>query len=211
MTKNNGALVSALLALLALCVVGVAWVSRVGEGKRAIADCDSARARADWAEAVMAARTAAEARCPAFCVSELGFARLYAIAKDAENRADDATAFAAWRAVRAATLATAVMDVHAAKRERADQELARIGHRMDAAAAAAGAPASPAASEERLRTALAASDPASGATYLLLAIGGVLFALGAARFVTAKKKFPRADLVMSLTGAVVAACGVLLF
>jgi hypothetical protein len=199
------------IALLAVIVFVVAWVGRVGEGKRALADCDSARARADWTEAVMAARAAAEARCPAFCVEELGFARLYAIAKDAENRADDATAFAAWRAVRAASLATAVFDVHAAKRERADLELARIGHRMDAAAAAAGAPVSPAASEERLRTSLATSNPASGATYLLLAIGGLLFLGGAARFVMAKKPFPRAELVMSLTGAAVAACGALLF
>ena len=109
------------VALLSFVVLVVAWVGRIGEGNRAIADCDSARARSDWAEAVMFGRAAAEARCPAFCVSDLGFARLYAIAKDAENRADDATAFAAWRAVRAASLATAVLDVHAAKRERADQ------------------------------------------------------------------------------------------
>lgn len=208
MSKRTGALLAALLAVV---VVGVAWIGRVSEGKRALADSDSARARADWAEAVMAARTAAEARCPAFCVSELGFSRLYAIAKDAENRADDATAFAAWRAVRSAALATAVLDVHAAKRERADQELARIGHRMDAAAAAAGAPASPAASEERLRATLAASNPTSGTTYLLLAVGGLLFLGGAARFVLAKKELPRADLVISLTGAAVAACGALFF
>lgn len=208
MTKTRGALFAALLAVL---VVISAWVGRVGEGKRALAECDSARARADWAEAVMAARAAAEARCPAYCVSELGFARLYAIAKDAENRADDATAFAAWRAVRAAALATAMMDVHAPKRERADQELARIGHRMDAAAAAAGAPASPAASEERLKAALSTSNPTSGTTYLLLAVGGLLFLGGAARFVMAKNAFPRADLVISLTGAAVAACGALLF
>jgi hypothetical protein len=205
---TRGALVVALLSVL---VFVIAWAGRVTEGKRALADCDSARARADWAEAVMSARAAAEARCPAFCVSELGFARLYAIAKDAESRADDATSFAAWRAVRAASLATAVVDVHAARRERADQELARIGHRMDAAAAAAGAPVSPAASEERLRATLTASNPASGTTYLLLAIGGLLVLGGAARFVTAKNRFPRAELLLSLTGAAVAACGALLF
>lgn len=208
MTKTRGAL---LVALLALVVVVVAWTLRVSEGKRALADCDSARARADWPEAIMSARAAAEARCPAFCVSELGFARLYAISKDAESRADDATSFAAWRAVRAASLGTAIIDVNAGKRERADQELARLGHRLDAAAAAAGSPASPAATEERLRATLAASNPVNGTTYLLLAIGGLLFFGGAARFVTAKKSFPRADLAVSLTGAAVAACGALLF
>lgn len=209
MSRGTGALLGALLALVVLVV---AWTTRVSEGRRALGECDSARARADWQEAVMSARTAAEARCPALCVSALGFARLYAIAKDAEGRGDDATAFAAWRAVRAASLATAVFDVHAAKRERADQELARIGHRLDVAAAAAGSPTSAAASEERLRAALASSDVASGTTYLLLAIGGLMFLGGAARFaISDKGSLPRAELVVSLAGAALAACGALLF
>lgn len=201
---------SAGVALLALAVLAVVWATRVSESRRAVADCDAAVARSDWPEAIMAARTAAEARCPALCSSETGYARLYAIAKDAEGRADDATAFAAWRAVRAATLATAVFDVHAARRERADAELARLGHRLDAAAAAAGAPASPAATEERLQSALASNDVPSGATFALLALGGALFLFGAVRFAAARA-LSRADLAMAAGGAVMAAVGALLF
>lgn len=197
--------------VVSLIVLAIAWFGRVDDGKRALAESDAAAARADWPEAIMAARAAAEARCPAGCASELGYARLYAIAKDAEGRADDATAFAAWRAVRAAALGTAVFDVHAAKRERADVELARLGHRLDAAAAAAGAPASPAASEERLRAALAASDVPAGATYLLLALGGAVFLVGAARFAAGKQDRTRVDLAVAVAGAAVAAVGVLLF
>lgn len=197
--------------VLALVVLVIAWVGRVNEGRRALAESDAAAARQDWPEAIMAARAAAEARCPASCSSELGYARLYAIAKDAEARGDDATSFAAWRAVRSAALGTAVLDVHGARRERADVELARLGHRLDAAAAAAGAPASPAARDERLRVALATSDVASGATHLLLAIGGALFLVGAARFALAKGRRARVDLALAGAGALVAAVGVLLF
>ena len=197
-------------ALLAAVVIAVAWTSRVSEGRRAIAECDAALARADHAEAVMAARTAAEARCPAWCASELGYARLYAIAKDAEGRADDAVAFAAWRAVRAATLATAVLDVDTSRRRRADAELARIGHRMDVVAASGGAPISAAASEERLHAALAASSPPSGITFLFLAAGGVLFLAGAVRFAS-KKGLSRPDLAMAASGAAIATVGALFF
>lgn len=197
--------------VLAVVVLAIAWIGRVNEGRRAIAECDAAALRADWPEAIMAARAAAEARCPASCSSELGYARLYAIAKDAESRADDATAFAAWRAVRAATLATAVLDVHAPRRERAEAELARLGHRLDAAAAAAGAPSSPAASEERLKAALAANGVPGGATHLLLALGGALFLVGAARFAAAKDRRARTDLALAAAGAALAAASVLLF
>jgi len=195
--------------LVAVLVLVIAWVLRVSEAKRAIADCDNAVARADWPEAIMSARTAAEARCPAWCVSEIGYARLYAIAKDAENRADDATAFAAWRAVRAATLATAVFDVQSSRRERADVELARIGHRLDATAAAGGVPASAAASEERLKAALASQSVPSGMTYFLLAVGGALFFAGAIRF--ARAKGTRVDLATALVGAATSGVGALFF
>lgn len=198
-------------AILAVIVLAVAWLGRVSEGRRALAETDAAVARADWPEAIMAARAAAEARCPASCVSELGYARLYAIAKDAEARADDATALSAWQAVRAAALGTAALDVRTARRERADAELARLGQRLDRAAAAAGSPSSPAASEERLRAALAASSVPSGAVFLLLSAGGALFLAGAYRFASARGRFARVDLAIAAAGAAVAAAGVLLF
>lgn len=195
---------------LALAVVAAAWASRVTDGRRSIEACDAARKRGDAVEAIVFARAAAEARCP-WCESpELGYARLYAIAKEGEGRGDDATAVAAWRAVRAAALGSSVLGTSPARRERADGEIARLEHRIDAAGAAAGGAPSPAASEERLRTALSASPLPSGMVFVLVAIGGALFLLGALRFVRAKS-FRATELAIALAGAGVAALGVLVF
>ncbi|MBX3223726.1 MAG: hypothetical protein KF795_24650 [Labilithrix sp.] len=195
---------------LALVVTGAAWVGRVAEGRRALAGCDEAFARGDGVEAIVLARAAAEARCPGCASPELGHARLYAIAKDAERRGDYATAVAAWRAVRAATLATSVLDAAPARRERAEAEIARIEHRIDAAAAAAGGAPSPAASEENLRAALAAPATPSGTVFLLVTVGAALFALGAARFVRARGLRPT-ELAAALAGAALAVVAVLFF
>lgn len=116
---------------LALVVVVTAALARVSSGHRAVEECDAALARQDDVEAIVFARAAAEARCPGCEAPELGYARLEAIAKDAEGRGDLATAVAAWRAVRAATLATAVLDRAPARRERADAAIARLEHRIE--------------------------------------------------------------------------------
>ena len=195
---------------LALVVVIAAWVARASEGRRSVEGCDAALARSNRVEAIVLARAAAEARCPWCEAPELGYARLYAIAKDAESRGDHPTAVAAWRAVRATTLATSVLDRSPARRERAEAEIARIEHRIDAAATAAGSAPSPAASEERLRAALATPSVPSGIVFALLAIGGALFALGAVRFVRARA-FRVAELVVALAGGALAAAAVLLF
>src|SRR5688572_462216 len=195
---------------LAGIVIATAWIARAMEGDRVLRECDGAVFRKDFVEAIVFARAAAEARCPFCSAPEIGYARLYAIAKDAETRGDDVTAIAAWRAVRAAALGTVVFDAAPARRERADVEIARLGHRIDAAAAAAGNMASPAASEERLRAAQAAHDVPNGTTFLVIAIGGVLFLFFAVRFARARG-VKTADLAGAIAGAVVAACGVLLF
>ncbi len=195
---------------LALVVLIAAWIARAAEGSRALAECDGALRRKDVVEAIVFARAAAEAKCPFCSAPELGYARLYSIAKDAETRGDDVTAIAAWRAVRAAALGTALFDATPARRERADVEIARLGHRIDAASAAAGNMASPAASEERLRAAQAAHDVPNGMAFVLVAIGGIAFLVSAIRFAIGRAtKVP--DLVGALAGAAVAACGVLLF
>jgi len=167
--------------------------------------------RGDRVEAIVFARAAAEARCPWCQASELGYARLYAIAKEAESKGDDATAAAAWRAVRAAALGSSVLGISPARRERADVEIARLEHKVDAAAAAAsgGAP-SAAASEEKLRAALSRSPVPSGMVFVLVAAGGALFLLGAIRFVRAKT-FRPTELALALAGAAIAALGVLVF
>ena len=193
---------------LALVVVIAALIARVSEGRRAVEGCDAALARQDYVEAIVLARAAAEARCPWCEAPELGYARLHAIAKDAESRGDPPTAVAAWRAVRAATLATSVLDRSPARRERADGEIARLEHRIDAATA--GSTPSPAASEERLRAALTTSLVPSGIVFALLAIGGALFAVGAVRFVRAGS-FRGPDLVVAVAGGALAAAAVLVF
>jgi hypothetical protein len=140
---------------------------------------------------------------------ELGNARLDSVAKEAEARNDLATAIGAWRAVRAAALASSVLDTTDSRRQRADQEIARLGHKIDAAAAAAGAPSSPAASEERLRVALAESHVPSGSTLLLVAVGAVLFFGGAAAF--AFRRGTRTALGALAAAVGLVAAGLLLF
>jgi hypothetical protein len=189
--------------VVALAVLVVAWSGRASEGRRALVEAEGALARGDTFDAILAARVAAEARCPGCAAPTAGFAKLEAIAKAAEAKGDDATAFASWRAARAAALATG------APRDRADQEIARFGHRLDVAAMASGANATAAASEERLRAALTLGGVPGSATYALMAAGGALFALGALRFVRHGRRLP--ELGLALVGAALAAVGTLLF
>lgn len=198
------------VAALVVVVVAASWTARVREGRRALAESDAAAARGDFVEAVFQARAAADARCPFCSASELGYARLYGIAKDAEGRNDTQTAIAAWRAVRAASLATSPFVAEGGRRERAEQEIARLGHKMDTAAAAAGAPSSAAATEEKLRAAHAESHVPGSATVALLALASVVFLAGAAAFA-----FERATRTAALAaigaGAGLAAAALLLF
>lgn len=200
-----------------LAVLVTAWVTRVSEGRRALAACDAAFARGDRVEAIVFARAAAEARCPGCAAPERAFTKLAAIAKDAEGRGDDLTAVSAWRAVRAATLGSVVIDTSTERRERADGEIARLehaGHMIDAAAGVASAAgrASPtrAATEERLRAALAVNTIPSAPVFVLLTLGGALFLYGALRFVRARRLRPT-ELALSAAGGGLAVLAVLLF
>jgi hypothetical protein len=194
-----------------LVAVGIAWAGRVAEGRRALADADSALERGDTTEAILAARIAGEARCPGCTAPDEGFARLEKIARDAEARGDDTTAFAAWRATRAALLATAVTNSASTRRIHADAEIARFAHRLDAAAVAAGATPTPVAAEERVRAAMSESDVPGAATFALVGLGGLVFLVAGARFATAKTKRNVTELGLALGGAAVAAAGALLF
>jgi hypothetical protein len=199
------------VALVSLVAIGVAWAGRIAEGRRALADADSALERGDATEAILAARIAGEARCPGCTAPDEGFARLEKIARDAEARGDDATAFAAWRATRAALLATAVASTTSTRRAHADAEIARFAHRIDAAAVAAGATPTPAAAEDRVRAALTESDVPGAATFALIGLGGIVFLAAGARFATSKTKRSVTELGLALAGAAIAAAGALLF
>ena len=72
--------VIAVVALVVLATLGVAWAGRASEGQRALADADAALSRGDTTDAILAARVAAEARCPGCSAPDEGFARLERIA-----------------------------------------------------------------------------------------------------------------------------------
>jgi hypothetical protein len=199
------------VALVTLLALGIAWAGRASEGRRAVVDADAALARGDLVEAVLFARIAAEARCPGCGAPDEGFTRLEKIARDAEARGDDTTAFAAWRAARAAILATAVTSTSSPRRAHADAELARFAHRIDAAAVAAGANPTAAASEERLRAVLGETDLPGGATFALIGLGGLVFLAAGARFAMARAPRSTTDLGLAVAGAAVATVGALLF
>lgn len=207
--KPTRALPLAPLAILvAIAILGAAWAGRVSEGRRSLADADAALARGDKIEAILAARAAAEARCPSCSAPDEGYARLEAIAKDTEHRGDDVTAFAAWRSIRAATLASAVFAVESERRTRAEQEIARLGHRIHLATTAAGTSPAAAASEDRLRATLGENTIPHGSAFAVVGVGGVLFLFFAWRF-TAKGN--RADAAVAAAGAAVSTLGALLF
>ena len=200
------------VALVALSVLAIAWAGRAREGRAAIVDCEGALGRGDGLDAILAARSAAESRCPLCVAPEEGLSRLERMAADAEARGDDATAFAAWRATRAALLATSSFTTTSARRAHAEVEVARLAHRLDAAAVAAGASPTPAAAEDRLRTTLAASDLPTGAAFALIGVGGVAFLMAASRFATRRRSaHGPTDLALAAAGAGLAAVGALLF
>ncbi|MFO0741350.1 MAG: hypothetical protein U0270_35975 [Labilithrix sp.] len=194
--------------VVAMVVLVVAWFGRSSDGKKALADCDAALIRGDRIDAIVFGRAAAEARCPWCSAAELGYAKLYAIARDAESKADDVTALTAWRAVRAASLSGTLFDRTEPRRERADAEIARLGHRIDVMNAAAGGSASPAATEDKLKAVLAPNPLPSTWAFVVLTVGGVLLLVGAMRSV---RGLAAANVTIALTGVVVAVVGVLAF
>jgi len=201
---------AALGIALLVAVLAVAWAGRVAEGRRSLAEADAAVARGDTFDAIMASRAAAEARCPTCTAPDEGYRRLEAIARDAEARGDDATAFAAWRAVRAALLATSAASTSSERRTRAEAAIARFGHRIDAAAVAAGSPPTVAAEEPRLAAALATRDVPSATAFAVVAAGALVFLYAAVRFVRGRTAAV-ADGVAAGAGAVFAAIGALFF
>ena len=203
---------AAAIAIGLLIVLGIAWSGRSSEGRRALVECEAALARGDTMDAILAARVAAGARCPTCSAPEEGLAKLERIARDAEARGDDATAFAAWSGARAALLATASFGTTSDRRTHAELEVARFAHRIDAAAVASGASPTPAAAEDRLRAALAASEIPGGPAYALVGLGGVVFLIAAGRFAMGRKAARgRADLALAAVGAALAVAGALLF
>ncbi len=161
--------------LVLVGVLAVAAGRELTQGARALADCDAARALGDQPEAVAAAKRAAEAVVPGSATATHGFERLAELGRDAERRGDEATAAAAWHAMRAAALATRAIGHDTGEwRTLSDEGLVRV-----AAQVARGTPANPPAAnaptESALRAALASDDTPSTWYFVVIAGGSIAF------------------------------------
>jgi hypothetical protein len=162
-------------ALVVLGVLATAAVHELRAGARAIAASDAASTHGDSRAAIDAAHDAAEAAMPGSPYPEQGYARLAAIARAAEMQRDDATATAAWRATRAAALATNSMgssSLAAAHLAEANDALAAIAWRTRTGAARTGDPDE---YQRAIVVPLAFDDRPSSVTFLLLGVGAVVF------------------------------------
>jgi hypothetical protein len=193
---------------VALVVVCAAWASRRSDGRKALDAAESALARGESFEAIALSRKAAEARCPGCDTPERAYAQLETLAADAEQRGDPRTALAAWRAVRAASLATTVMSSSSPRRSKAEGEIARLERRIELLGKAGAA--TDATTEAQLKAALASSSGTSSMVFGLLALGVVVFAAGAVRFVTSRA-LALADVALALAGGAIASAGLLFF
>ena len=164
--------------LLFLAVTLAAFAGRQAMlGAAAVRQCDAQLAVGDLAGAIDAARGAAEARAPFSPYPERGYSRLEAIARASEARDDDATAAAAWRAVRAAALATVTVGGPSPHLAAANEGLSRLSR--SARTVADARPADPAAFHDAMMTMLARDDTPSTASFVLLGAGGLAFFVGA--------------------------------
>lgn len=119
-----------LATLVCVAILSAGAVRQLTVGSRAVLDCDAALERDDQRAAIGHARAAAEAVLPGSPYPRRGYERLDRIATQAENRGDDATAMAAWRAMRAAATETRGLGVGSAEwRARADEGVARAAAR----------------------------------------------------------------------------------
>ncbi len=166
------------VVLVAVGLLGTAILHQLHEGALATEACDAALARGDLRAAIDAAHDAAEAAAPGSPYPERGFVRLESIARAAEARTDDATATAAWRAMRAAAAATRWLGPTSARFALANEALARLAWRDRAGAARTGDP------DEHRRAIvepLARDEAPAAGTFLLLGAGTLAFFVGAAR------------------------------
>ncbi len=196
--------------MVSLAICAVAWSGLAAEGQRAVADADAALVRGDTAEALLFARTAAEARCPGCAAPAEGLKRLARIAQSAEATADNATAFAAWNNARAALLATTLGSTRTPDLLRVDAEIARFAHRIDAAAVAAGAAPTSSAAEPRILAALGTTSMPNSGTFAVVGLGTVLLLVAASRFVLGKSERDRSSLALAGIGAACALLGIAL-
>lgn len=114
----------------ALATLALATVHETREGANAMLASDVALAAKNPDLAIAEAFSAATHVAPFSPYAREGHARLRQIAEDAENRGDDELALTAWRAIRAAEVATkSPFSGDAARRKHAEAAIARIDAR----------------------------------------------------------------------------------
>jgi hypothetical protein len=167
----------ALLCILGCTVAAVLAIVTAREfalGREEVAAADESARTADWAEAIVHARAAAQALALGSPWPDLGFARMQSLGRDAEARGDQRTALLAYGAMRTAALSTRAFGSHAARwRLEAEESLGRVAARRDA-------PALLPASADAMRSALAAEDSPSLPRRALLGAGALVMLLGLA-------------------------------
>jgi hypothetical protein len=172
------------IALVAT-VLAVATIRQLRAGSRANDECDAALSHADRAGAIGAARAAAEAVVPGSPYPTWGYRRLETIARDAEIHGDDETSTAAWRAMRAAAIATRGIGVRTgAWLAMADEGIARVGARGWSGPDAAKLQTDVRPTEQALLEQLKREDTPPTMTFVLLAVGAAAFFGGVARIVS---------------------------
>jgi hypothetical protein len=165
-------------AIVLVAVLAAGGARQLVVGARAVVDCDVAAARDDLPAAIGHARAAAEAVLPGSPYPRRGYERLDRIARESESRGDDATALAAWRAMRAAAGETSGLGVPSGEwRTRADEGLLRAASR-----------AAPAPDPARLGE-LLARDPQPPTAALLLVAAALA---AAAAWLTRRRAAPPA-------------------
>jgi hypothetical protein len=130
----RAAAVGCFVALVALSVLAA---REVAIGRTHLKGADDDATRGDWAGAIAHLRAAAQARAPGSPWPERAAARLEDLARAAEMRGDDDTALVAYGALRAAALSTRTIgSSRTSWRHEAEEGVARIADRRQAASGA---------------------------------------------------------------------------
>jgi hypothetical protein len=171
----------ALVALVVATVVGIVTAKEWAIGRDAVTAADAAAAKSDWPETITQARAAAEALAPGSPWPLRGWLRLEAVGHDAEARGDDATALAAYSAMRTAALETRAPGSGSdAWRSKAEEGLARV--------AGSQRTLGPHVSSEAMLEALRASETPSTARMTTLGVASLAILGGLAWLVLASEK-----------------------
>lgn len=183
-TRSRAALIGSIVAAV-VSVLAFATLHEVSEGARAMHASDVALAAKNPELALAEAHEAATHVAPFSPWSDRGYARLEALAEDAEARGDDDLATSAWQAIRAAETATrGPLTSDSARRKRAEAAIGRIDARR-MLVLSTRTPGMVRFDENELARRHGRDVTPSNGTFALFATGAVLTAVAAAMLLRA--------------------------